>query len=104
VLVLLLLGHFIIPFLGIMSRHVKDNQSAMIGWTIFILAMHYVDLYWLVMPEFRPWIAFGLPEIGSLMLVGGLYLIGATYIATQTALVPVGDPRIAPSAALKDMY
>lgn len=76
----------------------------MIGWTIFILAMHYVDLYWLVMPEFRPWIAFGLPEIGSLMLVGGLYLIGATYIATQTALVPVGDPRIAPSAALKDMY
>lgn len=104
VLVLLLLGHFIVPFLGIMSRHVKDNQRAMIGWTIFILAMHYVDLYWLVMPEFRPWIAFGLPEIGSLMLVGGLYCIGATYIATQTALVPVGDPRIAPSAALKDMY
>lgn len=104
VLVLLLFGHFIVPFLGIMSRHVKDHQSAMIGWAVFILAMHYIDLYWLVMPEFRPWIAFGLPEIGSLMLVGGLYCIGATYIATQTALVPVGDPRIAPSAALKDMY
>lgn len=104
VLVLLLFGHFILPFLGIMSRHVKDHQRAMMGWAIFILVMHYVDLYWLVMPEFRPWIALGLPEIGSLMLVGGLYCIGATYIATQTALVPVGDPRIAPSVALKDMY
>ncbi|MCA9125747.1 MAG: hypothetical protein KDB22_01635 [Planctomycetales bacterium] len=104
VLVILLFGHFIVPFLGIMSRHVKDHQRAMMGWSIFILFMHYIDLYWLVMPEFRPWIAFGLPEIGSLMLVGGLYCIGATYFATQTALVPVGDPRIAPSAALKDMY
>jgi len=104
VLVLLLFGHFIVPFLGIMSRHVKDHQRAMMGWSIFVLVMHYVDLYWLVMPEFRPSVAFGLPEIGSLMLVGGLYCIGATYFATQTALVPVGDPRIAASAALKDMY
>jgi hypothetical protein len=104
VLLLLLFGHFIIPFLGIMSRHVKDHKKAILAWTIFMLVMHYIDLYWLVMPEFRSSIAFGLPEIGSLMLVGGLYCIGATYFATQTALVPVGDPRITASVALKDMY
>lgn len=104
VLLLLLFGHFIIPFLGLMSRHVKDHKTAMLGWTIFLLAMHYVDLYWLVMPEFRPSIAFGLPEIGSLMLVGGIYCVGASYFATQTALVPVGDPRIAHSVALRDAY
>ena len=104
VLVLLLLGHFIVPFLGIMSRHVKDNRKAMTFGTIWMLLMHYLDLYWLVMPEFRGSIAFGLPELGTLMLVGGLYAIGASYFATRTSLIPIGDPRLPASIGLSDAY
>lgn len=104
VLVLLLFGHFILPFLGIMSRHVKDDRRAMIFWTIWMLVMHYFDLYWLVMPELRGSIAFGLPEIGTLMLVGSLYAIGASYFATRTTLVPIGDPRLSASIGLSDAY
>jgi hypothetical protein len=104
VLVILLFGHFIIPFLGFMSRHVKGNRNAMIFWTVWMLVMHYVDLYWLVMPEFRSSIVFGLPEIGTLAFVGGCYLIGASYIATRTALLPIGDPRFEDSLAIRDAY
>jgi hypothetical protein len=104
VLVLLLFGHFVIPFFGIMSRHVKGNRNAMIFWTIWMLVMHYVDLYWLVMPEFRGSITFGLPELGTLLLVGSLYALGASYFATRTALVPVGDPRLKASLAIVDAY
>jgi hypothetical protein len=104
VLVILALGHFVIPFLGLMSRHVKDHRKAMMFWTIWILVMHYLDLYWLVMPEFRNSIAFGLPELGSLLLVCGIYAIGASFFATRTSMVPIGDPRIPASAALSDAY
>jgi hypothetical protein len=104
VLVLLLLGHFIIPFLGIMSRHVKDHRRVMIFWTIWMLGVHYIDVYWLVMPEFRGSIAFGLPEIGTLLMVGGIYAIGASYIATRTSLLPIGDPRFKDSLGLSDTY
>lgn len=104
ILIILLLGHFVIPFLGIMSRHVKDHRKAMLFWTVWLLVMHYVDLYWLVMPEFRMSIAFGLPEIGALLLVGGIYAIGASYLATRTSLIPVGDPRVASSLGLSDAY
>lgn len=104
VLILLLFGHFVIPFLGIMSRHIKASRRAMTFWTIWLLALHYVDLYWLVMPEFRSSIAFGLPELGTLAFVGGIYLIGASYIATQTALIPVGDPRLKESLAISEAY
>lgn len=104
VLVILLFGHFIIPFLGIMSRHVKGNHNAMIFWTVWMLMMHYLDLYWLVMPEFRSSIAFGLPEIGTMAFVGGCYVIGASYIATRTALLPIGDPRLKDSLAISDAY
>ena len=103
-LVLLLFGHFIVPFLGIMSRHVKVNHTAMIFWTIWMLVMHYLDLVWLVMPEFGSSIVFGLPELGTILAVGSLYLLGASYIATLTALVPVGDPRLKASLTTVDAY
>ncbi len=104
VLVVLVFGHFIIPFLGIMSRHVKGNHNAMIFWTVWMLVIHYVDLYWLVMPEFRSSLAFGLPEVGTLAFVGGCYLIGASYISTRIALLPIGDPRLKDSLAISDAY
>jgi len=103
-LLLLLFGHFLIPFLGFMSRHVKGRRAAMIFWTIWLLALHYLDLLWLVMPEFRPHLTFGLPEVGTLILVGGLYVMGASFFATRTALIPIGDPRLEASLAMIDAY
>ncbi|MEO8269969.1 MAG: hypothetical protein ABI557_09620, partial [Aureliella sp.] len=103
-LVCLLLGHFIIPFLGIMSRHVKSNPRAMIFWTGWLLVMHYFDLYWLVMPELGSHFTFGLPELGTLLFVVSSYLLGASLIATRTSLVPRGDPRLSASQAITDAY
>lgn len=103
-LVFLLFGHFIIPFLGIMSRHVKSSQRAMIFWTVWLLVMHYFDLYWLVMPELGPHFTFGLPEIGTLLLVACTYLLGALLIATRTSLIPIGDSRVGESRAITDAY
>lgn len=103
-LLILLFGQFLLPFLGIMSRHVKSNRKAMIFFSIWMLAMHYLDLVWIVMPELGPRLVFGLPEIGTLVLVGGLYLMGASYLATRTALVPIGDPRLKLSLAISDAY
>jgi hypothetical protein len=103
-LILLLVCHFIIPFLGIMSRHVKSSRSAMTFWTIWMLVMHYFDLYWLVMPELGHNLTFGLPEIGTLIFVSSIYLLGASMIATRTSLIPTGDPRLADSMAITDAY
>jgi hypothetical protein len=103
-LVALLLGHFIIPFLGLMSRHVKDHRAAMMFWTIWMLAMHYLDLYWLVMPELGFRFIFGLPEISTLLLVGSLYILGAACFSTGLLTIPIGDPRLAVSMDLSDAY
>jgi hypothetical protein len=103
-LLLLLFGHFLIPFLGIMSRHVKSNSQAMICWTIWLLVMHYCDLYWLVMPEIGGQLTFGLLEIGNVLLVGGIWVLSASFIATRISLLPVGDPRLGESLRIVDAY
>ncbi len=100
----LLFGHFVIPFLGIMSRHVKAHPRAMIFWTIWLLAMHYLDLYWLVMPELGPHLTMGPIEVGALSAVGCFWLLGASWFATRTSLVPVGDPRLIDSLRASEVY
>ena len=50
VAILLSVGHFGIPFILCMSRHVKRNLTThgiMAGW---LLIMHFVDIYWLIKP------------------------------------------------------
>jgi hypothetical protein len=103
-LVGLLFGHFVIPFLGIMSRHVKASQRAMIFWTIWLLVMHYLDLYWLVMPELGPRLTFGPMEAGSMLAVECFWLLGASWLATRTSLIPTGDPRLAESLRVTEVY
>ena len=103
-LIFLFFGHFVLPFLGIMSRHVKSSQQAMLFWTVWLLIMHYLDLYWLVMPELGPNLTIGLPELGTLLFVACSYLLGASVIATRTSLIPTQDPRLSASLAITDAY
>ncbi len=51
VMAMLLFGHFIIPFLGLMSRHVKRRDGLLMFWCVWVLFMHAVDLYLLIMPR-----------------------------------------------------
>lgn len=47
---LIIFGHFMVPFWVILSRHMKRNRTVLgliCGW---MLLMHFVDLYFLVMP------------------------------------------------------
>jgi hypothetical protein len=49
---LLLIGHLFIPFLVLMGRTYKRNKMLLAGAAVFLLCMHWVDHYWLVMPQF----------------------------------------------------
>jgi hypothetical protein len=112
----LIFCHWMLPFLGTMSRHVRRNPTAMFGWSVFILVVHFIDLYWLIMPE-----AHGIeaPSIESMATAGGalgvlcsiLCVVGmATLmiglilrVAGQTKIVAVRDPRLAESISFENI-
>lgn len=101
--VLLLFGHFLLPFAGLLSRHVKRHRAGLALWAAWLLVMHWLDLYWLVMPELTP---AGLPlgpvELGCLIGLGALYLAGLARRAGGCSLVPVRDPRLPESLAFQN--
>ncbi len=104
VVLLLLVGHFVAPFAMLLSRHVKRRALLLAMGAVWMLAMHWLDLVWLVMPELGPGlVAIGLMEVGLTLALGGVYLIGVGYMLSKAGLVPVGDPRLSESVAFENI-
>lgn len=100
---ILIFGHFIIPFFGLLSRYPKRRKPLLAFWAGWILVMHWIDLYWLVMPEFSPnGVPLHLVDFGCLAGLGGLYLANLARLARGRALVPVKDPRLGESLTFEN--
>ena len=101
--VLLMVGHFGIPFLYLMGRDVKRR-----GWTlaiggVWLLAMHFVDLYWQVMPVLHPeGVRPHILDVAAFLAIGGCFVAAAGWLMRRQALVPLGDPRLAESMAFEN--
>ncbi len=98
--IILLVGHLFIPFLFLLPRTLKRSRPFMIGATIYVLAMHWVDHVWVIMPQFgfdgkdtAPFV-LGLPELLCFVGLGGLFVSAFCFIASDRALVPLKDPRL----------
>ena len=47
----LIVVHFVLPFLGLMSKHVKRALPCFAFWLVWLLVAHAFDLFWLIMPN-----------------------------------------------------
>jgi hypothetical protein len=104
VTIALAVGHFGVPFFFLMPRAVKRNPATLVGAALWLLAMHYVDVYWLVIPSIqglgaRP----GLVDVAALATVGGVFLAGFGWLLVKSPLVPAFDPRLSESLAFENV-
>ena len=96
----LLVGHFVIPFLVLISRAVKRRPRLLAATGIYMVVMTWLDLYWLVVPEFSPGVArFGLIDVLCFLGVAGLYTLALALRLKQHSLIAEGDPRLQESLA-----
>lgn len=101
--IILILGHFVIPFFGLISRYPKRRKYFLLFWAIWILLIHWVDLYWIIMPEFgkaldmKGVVPFNMIDVGCFIGFLGLYVGGFALFARGKSLIPEKDPRIAES-------
>ena len=100
---LLMVGHFVAPFFYLMGRPVKrKNWTLAVGGT-WLLAMHFVDLYWQVMPTLHPeGVRVSILDAAAFFTVGGCFVTAAGWLMQRQALVPLRDPRIAESLAFEN--
>jgi len=108
VILALLFVHFLIPFSILLSRLVKRRRALLAAMCIWMLGAHWLDLYFLVMPELAARQSPGRLVLDPLLAtsfiaVGGLWLAAAIWLAGRQALVPLRDPQLADSLKFENV-
>lgn len=92
---LLIIFHFVLPFLLLLSRRTKRTPRLLLTVALLILTMRLVDIFWIVKPAFHHegfdihWMDI-LAPIG----IGGIWIAAFTWILGRRPLVPIHDPRL----------
>jgi hypothetical protein len=95
--------HFGVPFFYLMGRAVKRRGSTLAIGGAWLLAMHFLDLYWQVMPTLHPEGARpSVLDLAAFFAVGGCFVAAAGWLMRRQALVPLHDPRLAESLAFEN--
>ena len=86
---------FAVPFWFLLFRPLKRNRRSLASIAGLLVAMHLVDVYWLVEPPFQP----GGPIVNWLDLFavvgfGGVWLAVFTWQLTTRPLLAPNDPRL----------
>ncbi len=90
--VLLILFHFALPFVLLLSRDLKRNARALALLAVAVIFMRLVDLFWLTAPEFWPgrfhlhWM-----DIAAPVGIGGVWLAVFAWQLRGWPLLPIGD-------------
>jgi len=90
--VLLILFHFALPFVLLLSRDLKRNARALALLAVGVIFMRLVDLFWLTAPEFWPG-SFHLHwmDIAAPVGIGGVWLAVFAWQLRGWPLLPIGD-------------
>jgi hypothetical protein len=100
----LAVGHFALPFFFLLPRLAKRRVAPLVVGSVWMLAMHYLDLYWLVMPVFHE--HGPQPSVADAALLLGMSALLVATVAWWTgrgALIPVRDPRLPESLSFENV-
>jgi hypothetical protein len=99
----LLFGQLLIPFAGLLSRHVKRSRPMVMFWAAWILVFHWVDIWWLGMPELDGRVHFGVVEVLCFLGIGGVFMATYLRMLAKNPLRPLNDPRMPESLAFQNI-
>jgi hypothetical protein len=92
---LLILGHFVLPFLLLLNRDLKRTR-ALAALAIYVIAMRFVDLFWLMGPEHGEsglsvhWLNLVTP-----FAIGGVFVGLFLWQLGTRPLLPLGEAALA---------
>ena len=100
---ILIFGHFVVPFLLLVSRFIKRRPLLLALTGGYVALMCWVDIYWLVIPEFSPGVArFGLLDVLCLLGMNGVFSAVVLFRLSRHSVVAEKDPRLEESLAFEN--
>ena len=95
---LIIFGHFFVPFLTLLRQDVKVNHVIMIPVAVLAWFLHFCDMSYNIMPlihETGGWMSRIWIDLGCLAFMGGCLSMVFLHFFNKSAPYPQKDPRIA---------
>ncbi len=93
--VALLIFRFVVPFIALLPRWAKRTESHLKAVCILILFMQYLDIYWIVYPNFNDNnVVFSFTEVGVFLGFAGAFMVLLCNFLSKNSLVAIKDPRL----------
>jgi len=90
----LVLFHFAVPFLVLLSRRIKRESTTLARLALWILAARLVDLFWLIAPDFhRDGIRISWLDVLLPASLASIWLAAFVWQLRGRAILPVHDPE-----------
>jgi hypothetical protein len=106
---ILLVGHFVLPFLILLSADVKQRSRTLVKVAVWVLVMRWVDFFWNVAPTLQAqhaaegahgWSWSGVwIDVAAAVGIGGLFVWYFGRQLVQRPLLPKNDPFLAEALA-----
>lgn len=96
---ILLVAHFLIPFVVLLSRPVKRNRPVLAVMCVWMLIMHWFDFFWIAMPVLHEHPSMHLLDLTTAVGLFGIVFGVVMYRLSRHSLVPENDPNLAKSLA-----
>lgn len=96
--VILIICHFLLPFFTLLSKNLKRKPAKLALVACWLLAIHFVDLYWLIVPTLdKTGPVFHWSFITAFLGIGGLAIAFGVWRSRGKFALPVRDPFLADS-------
>ncbi|PYX45381.1 MAG: hypothetical protein DMG79_19395 [Acidobacteria bacterium] len=84
--------HFAVPFGILLSRPFKRNIRKLVWLAVWLMVMRYLDLYWIIEPNFSKTFNFTISDLVVPVAIGGLWLAFFFRNLAALPLLPLYDP------------
>jgi hypothetical protein len=90
----LIVGHFAVPFVLLLSRAVKREPEMLVKVAFWLLFIRLIDLFWLIAPEFhRDGIVVSWMDVVLPLSLGAIWLGSFVWQLRGRAILPLHDPQ-----------
>jgi hypothetical protein len=89
---ILVLFHFVVPFVILLSRPFKRNIRKLVWLAVWLMLMRYVDLFWIIEPNFSKTLSLTWADVVVPIAIGGFWLAYFFHNLNALPLLPVYDP------------
>ncbi len=90
----LLVFKFAVPFLLLLPRAAKRSPAHLTVVCALVLVMQYIDIHWMVYPNFSETWILSWQEVGAFLMFAGVFMWSVTSFLSKNSVVPLKDPRI----------